>query len=110
MLTKILLLFPEIRIVIKGSHAEAFLNGRRVFFDFTCDQKEPRLLKNAFLSELIRLKKTYLKYTIAKPKLVIDLTAAAGDKLVLKVALEKAMQRFDHLLAGFIDGKKKMIL
>ncbi|MGE5308271.1 MAG: hypothetical protein ACM3OC_04235 [Deltaproteobacteria bacterium] len=111
MLRKVRLLFPEIRIIVKGCRTEAFLNGRQVFFDFECDGSQPVALKNAFLSELIRLKRTYLKYTLVKPKLVIDLTRAdAQDKMVLKEAMEKAMKRFDHVLAGFIDGKKKMIL
>jgi hypothetical protein len=104
------LVFPEIRIRIHGTRAEAFLNGQKVYFDFDCASSESRVLKNAFLAELIQLKRTYLTYSLIKPKLVIDLTEAAGSKIVLKEAIEKALKRFDHLLAGLIDGRKKMIL
>lgn len=107
MLTKCArLLFPEIRISFHGLHAEAFINRTKVYFDFNCGTQDGTV----FFEELVRLRQTYLKYALVKPKLVIEVTRASGDKTRLKESLEKAIHKFDHLLAGFIDGNKKMIL
>jgi len=104
------LLFPEIRITFNGAHAMAFLNGEKVFFDFSCESQDVRTLKRMFSLELVELKRTYLKYSFVKPKLIIDLTDASGDKKLLREALGQSLRRFAHLLAGFIDGKKTMII
>ena len=104
------LLFPEIRITFNGNHAMAFLNREKVFFDFTCESQDVRVLKRMFTLELVELKRTYLRYSFVKPKLIIDLTDASGDKKILRDALRQSVRRFEHLLAGFIDGKKTMII
>jgi hypothetical protein len=104
------LLFPEIRIIFNGNRAEAFVNREKVFFDFFCDTADMHKVQAMFLMELQQLKQTYLKYCIAKPKIVIKFTGATGDRILLKEALVKAVRKFDHLLAVFVDGEKKMIL
>jgi hypothetical protein len=104
------LLFPEIRIIFNGTRVDAFVNKEKVFFDLVCDTADMHKLQAMFLMELTRLKETYLKYCLVKPKLVIKFTGASGDRLLLKEALMKAIRKFDHLLAVFVDGKKKMIL
>jgi hypothetical protein len=104
------LLFPEIRIIFNGTRAEAFVNREKVFFDFVCDTADMHKLQVMFLMELQQLRQTYLKYCLIKPKMVIKLTGVSGDHLLIKEALAKAVRRFDHLLAVFVDGKKKMII
>jgi hypothetical protein len=104
------LLFPEIRIIFTGKRVEAFVNREKVFFDCNCDTADMHQLQAMFLMELTRVKDTYLKYCLIKPKLVIKFTGASGDHVVLKEALVRALRKFDHLLAVFVDGNKKMIL